>query len=421
MQAALLTVGDELLIGQIVNTNASWMGESLNDIGVSVEQMITVGDDAPAIISTLNRLNGNIDLLLITGGLGPTHDDLTKKAVADYAGVGMSTDPEVLAHLEAFYKQRGRAFTAARAEMAVVPEQFEVLRNSVGSAPGLWYTHPGDRLMHIALMPGVPYEMKAIMQEEVMPRLHAMPGTLEIQQVHLLTAGIGEADLARKIGDVSPFLGKNVKLAYLPNAETGVRLRLTVHGHEAAPAQEKLDAFEAYIRSRIGPHIYGTKGDTLEAVVGQLLVDQGRTIALAESCTGGLIADRLTNVPGSSAYVMGGVVAYDNAVKEEILKVPPEVINAHGAVSEAVAIHMAQGIRRIMKTDVGVSTTGIAGPGGGTPDKPVGTVWFAYVDANAVYSRKLRLTKQRRLNKVLTSMVGLNIIRLQLEGIRLTH
>lgn len=416
MHAALLTVGDELLIGQVVDTNAAWMGARLNGIGVCVERMVTVGDDATSIITTLRELQGDVDLVLITGGLGPTHDDVTKKAVAEFAGTRLVPDPEVLAHLQARFSRRGRPFSPAQAVMAEVPEGFEVLPNSAGAAPGLWYTVPGTRPLHLALMPGVPYEMQVILKEHVVPRLQAMGGILTIRQAHLLTAGAGESDLADKIGDLGGLLDASVKLAYLPNAETGVRLRLTAQHESAAVAAARLAALETHIRSKIGRYIYGAEDDTLEGVVGQMLAARGLTIALAESCTGGLLADRLTNVPGSSGYVVGGVVAYANRVKEQVLGVSAEVLETYGAVSEEVARHMAQGVRQRLGADIGISTTGIAGPGGGTPEKPVGLVWFGYADARGTYTKCLRLTHQRRLNKVLTSMLGLNIIRLQLAG-----
>lgn len=414
MKAEILTIGDELLIGQIVNTNAAWLGEQLNLMGVEVTRMVTVGDDAGAIVAALDEAFRSAELVITTGGLGPTHDDVTKVAVARYFGVEMQFDEDTFERIRQRFARRGLRMAESNRSQAMVPEGFDMLPNPVGTAPGLWYAgEQGGRKRLLAVLQGVPHEMKTLMQDEVLPRLYAHKDLQVIGHRTLLTAGIGESSLQEQIGDLSAYLGPRLRLAFLPGTG-GVRLRLSAYGDDAAEVEARLDRLEAHLRARAEKYIYGMNGDTLEAVVGRLLRERGYTVAVAESCTGGHVTHQLTNVSGSSSYVVGSIIAYSNAVKVGLLDVDPDVLDADGAVSEAVARQMARGVRARLGADVGVSTTGVAGPTGGTPDKPVGTVWIGYADAERDFAVLLRLVQDRILNKELTTTAVLNLLRRQL-------
>jgi nicotinamide-nucleotide amidase len=417
MKAVILTIGDELLIGQVVNTNATWLGEQLCAAGVDLVRSTALGDDDAAIKDELGRAWSTAELVIVTGGLGPTHDDITRQSVAEYVGVPLDFDEAVFEQVKTRFARRGRSLPESNRTQAMVPRGFEVLANPVGTAPGLWYvTRNGNRTVRLAVLPGVPYEMKYLFEHEVLPRLRGLDGLQVIAHRTLLTVGIGESHLQERIGDLSGILSRELKLAYLPGT-SGVRLRMSAYGSIWEDVQKKLDDFETYLRERISRYIFGVNEDTLEGAVGQLLQERGLTIALAESCTGGYVLNRLTNAAGSSAYVLGGVVAYSNDVKINQLGVNPAVLETEGAVSEAVARQMAAGARERMKADIGVSTTGIAGPSGGTPDKPVGLVWVGYADATGDAAFRLQLAEERLLNKELSSTALLNIIRRRLLGL----
>ena len=415
MKAELITIGDELLIGQVVNTNAAWAGEQLDLAGVDVLRMVTLGDDIEAIQAALNDAYRTSELVVITGGLGPTHDDITREAIAGFFGAELRPDPDVLAHIERRFARRGYAMPASNQRQAMVPEGFEVLPNPVGTAPGLWLAEEGTSARLLAVVPGVPHEMRALMEGEVLPRLRKRKGLRFLRHRTLLTAGIGESNLQERLGDLAGWLGDGLRLAYLPGGGS-VRLRASASGNDQQAVERRLDAFEAHLRERIGPYFFGTGTETLEAAVGKMLKARGQTLAVAESCTGGFVLNRLTNVPGSSAYVVGGVVAYGNAVKAEQLGVSEAALEEAGAVSEVVARQMAEGVRERLSADVGVSTTGVAGPSGGTPEKPVGTVWIGYADASGSEARLLSLATNRLLNKQLTSTAVLNDLRQRLSG-----
>ena len=416
MNATLLTIGDELLIGQVVNTNAAWLGEQLNLLGIEVARAVTLGDDEAAIRQTLDRAWAASDLVVLTGGLGPTHDDITREVVAGYFGVPLHVDPGVLEKIRERFHRRGRAMPAINERVALVPEGFEPLANSAGSAPGLWRVDTVEGKERIVvLVPGVPREMKAIYHEEMAPRLRDHTKQHVIFHRTLLTVGIGESNLQERIGDLSGYLGPALRLASLP-ASGSVRLRLTATGTDRATVEAGLEELEAHLRAQIGPYLYGTGDDTLEAVLGHMLAERGLTVAVAESCTGGLILHRLTNTSGSSAYVVGGVVAYANEVKQGALGVEEEALVQHGAVSEVVARQMAQGVRARLGADVGLSTTGVAGPSGGTPEKPVGTVWIGYADAHGNFAKLHRFGMDRAMNKTRSAIAALDLVRRQLLG-----
>lgn len=411
MKAQILTIGDELLIGQTVDANAAWLGEQISLLGADIVRSTTVGDEARAIRTELDRAYEDANLIVTTGGLGPTHDDRTREVVADYFGVALREDDALLQQLRAYYGRRGRSFPAAARKIAQVPEGFELLENPVGTAPGLWHAEVGRM---IAVLPGIPQEMQAIAEASLLPRLQAHSDLQTVVHRTLCTTGVGESSLQEKVGDLSDYLDDTLKLAYLPST-SGVRVRLTAYGTDRKAAQARIDRLERVLRDRVGRYIFGTGDDKLEAVLGEMLRAHGSTVATAESCTGGLVAHRLTNVSGSSDYFLGSVVAYANPVKVNVLGVDSTVLETHGAVSEPVARQMARGVRERLGADVGVATTGIAGPTGGTPEKPVGTIWIGYADASGTEARRLQFVEDRAVNKELFSTAALDMIRGQLQ------
>jgi nicotinamide-nucleotide amidase len=415
MRAHLLTIGDELLIGQTTNTNAAWLGEQLTTRGIRVARSVTVGDDASTIRRELERAYADATLVVTTGGLGPTHDDLTKEVVADYFDRPLATDDALLAQIRSAYDRRERDMAEKVKDLAEVPDGFDLLDNPVGTAPGLWYQEEtGGRERLLAVLPGVPTEMKRIAEASLFPRLEQRSDRRTVTHRTLQTTGIGESDLQAEIGDVSDLLDDEVHLAYLPST-SGVRLRLTSYSDRSDRAAEQLDRLEEVLRERAGQYIFGTGTDTLEAVLGDMLRSRGLTVATAESATGGYIGHRLTNVPGSSDYYLGGVVAYANSVKVGRLGVSEATLEADGAVSEAVARQMARGVREATGASIGISTTGIAGPGGGTDEKPVGTVWIGYADDETEHAVRQKFLQDRMMNKDLFSTAALDVIRRQLE------
>ncbi|PEN14925.1 competence/damage-inducible protein A [Longibacter salinarum] len=416
MKAHLLTIGDELLIGQTTNTNATWLGEALSRIGVHVERSVTVGDDADAITRELDRSYEEAQLVITTGGLGPTHDDVTKSIVSEYFDAPLETDDELLERVRQYYERRGREMPPEVADLATVPRGFEKLENKVGTAVGLWYAESGDdgeRLL--AVLPGVPDEMRSIYDNGVEPRLSERADLQDLVHKTLLTTGVPESSLQQKIGDLSDWLDGELKLAYLPST-SGVRLRLTAMGRDRDVAERRIEALEEELRDRIGKYIFGTGKDTLEGVVGDLLREHEWTVATAESATGGLIGHRLTSIAGSSDYFVGGVISYANEVKINTLGVSASTLKAHGAVSQPVAEEMAAGAATKLGATIGISTSGIAGPGGGTEEKPVGTLCVGFarredgkvVDLDSV---RLQLTNDRVLNKELFATSALEMIR----------
>lgn len=411
MKAHILTIGDELLIGQTVDANAAWLGEQLSLLGIEITRATTVGDDAHAMRTELDRAYREASLVVTTGGLGPTHDDVTRDVVAGYFETPLRANRELMDRLRDYYERRGRTFPEAARKIALVPEGFELLENPVGTAPGLWYTD-GERM--IAVLPGIPKEMQSIAETALLPRLRARSDLQTVVHRTLQTTGVGESSLQEKVGDLSDHLDDALRLAYLPST-SGVRLRLTAYGADRDAAQMRINRLEQVIRSRVDRYIFGTGDDELEAVLGNMLRERGLTVATAESCTGGFVAHRLTNVSGSSDYFLGSVVSYANAVKVNQLGVNPDDLAQHGAVSEPVARQMARGVRDQLEADIGVSTTGIAGPTGGTPDKPVGTIWIGYADADGDRAARLQFVKDRTVNKELFSTSALDMIRRQLQ------
>lgn len=408
--AELLTIGDEILYGQIVDTNAQWMSVALDQVGIRVVRKTTVGDQEEAILTAFAEAEKRADIVLITGGLGPTSDDLTKPCLAKYFNCPLEIHEEALAEVTEFFKSRGRELTERNRQQAALPACCTKITNPVGTAPGMWFEKNGKIFMS---MPGVPHEMKKMMTEQVIPRLKKQFELPVILHKIIRTVGIGESILAEKIEPWENALPPHVKLAYLPNLGE-VKLRLTATGHSKEALQNDLESLTSSLLPVAGDYIYGFGEEPLEQVIGNLLRSRKLTLSIAESCTGGYLSHLVTSIPGSSEYFLGSMVPYAYDIKMRQLGVKPEVLEKHGAVSEPTIVEMANIVRAKFNTDIGVATSGIAGPGGATPDKPVGLVWIAYSDKHQTVTRKLLLSKDRMINIRMASVAVLNLIRLSL-------
>ena len=406
MTAEIITVGDELLIGQVINTNQAFIAERVNGLGIRIGRMTTVGDNLEAIAASFAAGWERADVVLVTGGLGPTHDDITRTAVCRFFETDLVEDHAVRRHIESLLALRNLPWSHAMDDQIRVPRAATVLPNPVGTAPGLWFERNGRVLV---VMPGVPYEMKAIMEGSVLPRLRERHGGRVIIQRTLRTTGIPESMLAQLLGDLDALL-ETSKLAFLPSPR-GVRLRITVEESDRAQAEAIAARVEGRIRDRAGAYVYGTGDQEIEQVVGALLAERGQTLSVAESCTGGQIAGRITDVAGSSAYFERGIVAYSNRSKVDLLGVREEVLHRAGAVSKDVAEAMAEGVRARAGTTFGLSTTGIAGPAGGTAQKPVGLVWIGVADAEGAIASKFTFAGSRTLIKERASQAALELLR----------
>jgi nicotinamide-nucleotide amidase len=407
MKVHLITIGDEILIGQIVDTNSAWMAQQLNLMGARVVGIDSVADDMANIQQAITRGMATADVVLITGGLGPTKDDVTKKAIADFVGDELVFHEPTYQRILRFFEKLGRSTTDAHRQQCFMPSQAKLLLNKMGTAPGMWIAHEGRILVS---MPGVPYEMKYLMTEEVIPRLREALPALPIAHRTILTAGEGESRIALRIQEVEASLPAHIKLAYLPNLGQ-VRLRLSGILENEEQLNTELDHFAEAIRKTIPELIFGEGEQKLQAVIGDMLKEKGMTLCTAESCTGGYLAHLITSIPGSSAYFMGSVIAYHNKVKEQQLGVKKETLEAYGAVSEQVVREMVKGAASLLETDIAVAISGIAGPGGGTPAKPVGTIWMAVGNDKQVWTRKLQAGKNRLKNIEYSASHALNFIR----------
>lgn len=386
MRAEIITIGDELLIGQVVDTNSAWMAERLNEAGIELYQITSVHDTREHIVAALDEAFGRVDIVLTTGGLGPTNDDITKQVLCDYFGTHLIESASVRAHIAHLYADRPDVLNRLTATQWLVPEAAEILPNRVGSAP-LMVFQRGKQLL--AAMPGVPYEMKIAMDEQILPRIgrssaHIIHKTLQVN-------GIPESALAILLEDFECSLPPYVRLAYLPKDGT-IRLRLSSYG--TASEDEMLMLFDR-LKNLTADYRIADTDEPLEVLVGKWLKRSGATIATAESCTGGKLAVLLNRHPGSSAFYLGSVVAYDNAVKRDVLGVNADDLDRYGAVSEQVVRQMAEGVRALLHTDYAIATSGIAGPDGGSPDKPVGTVWMAWATPQGTTAQCFRLGKLR--------------------------
>ena len=412
MDCALISIGDELLIGQTVNTNAAWLGEQLNLLGYKVVAGAVIPDDENAILNALDELSIKADLIIITGGLGPTKDDITKHTLCDYFDTKLQRNLVIEQQIIDYFNSRQLPILQTNKDQALIPLACELLPNSRGTASGMWFEK--DEKIFISL-PGVPYEMKGIITEIVIPKLLKRSNDDRIL-VHktIRTHGMGESFLAEVIKNWEDKLyHDDIKLAYLPSPGI-VKLRLSLLGKNQKGINLKLEEHIQHLQKIIPNQIYGYEDDTMEGVIGQLLSEKNETVSTAESCTGGAVAKMITSVSGSSAYFEGSIISYSNQIKIDQLQVEENTLNEYGAVSQQVVEQMAIGVRRNLNTQYGLATSGIAGPNGGTPEKPVGTIWIATAGPNGVKSKKLNLGYSRERNIHVTSLSVLNMLRLEL-------
>lgn len=414
MKAYLISIGDELLIGQTINTNVAFIGKLISDNNISIAKSSVIGDNLKTIIEELDYAVTKGDVIIITGGLGPTHDDVTRSAIVEYFKTDLVFNSDVLEDIKSMLARRGRELKKTHEDQAMVPKIAEAIRNENGTAPGYWIEW-NDKIF--VVMPGVPYEMKAMMENFVIPKLIDKIGAPSefIKKLTLQTTGIPESLLSDRLGNLNDLL-QGAELAFLPN-EYGVRLRITVKSENEQTAKNLLMEIEQKIRSKVGRYIYGRDDDTLEEVVGRLLKERELRVSVAESCTGGGLSDRITNINGSSSYFERGIVTYSNAAKVELLKVDEDVINTQGAVSPEVAMQMAEGVRAISGVDIGISLTGIMGPTGASTNKPVGLVYVGYCDNKVCSVKKFQFGENRILNKRRATQAALEILRRYLLGI----
>jgi len=412
MKCEVISIGDELLIGQTINTNASWIGEQINILGFTISHCLVISDLKNDIINALDQAYKRSDIIIITGGLGPTNDDITKHTLTEYFNTSLMLNIEIEKNIIDYFTNRNLPILQSNRDQALIPKSCQVLPNSRGSASGMWFEKNG--VVFISL-PGVPYEMKGIMNDHVFSRLLALKEDENIIiNKTIRTHGMGESFLAEVIKSWEKKLAnENIKLAYLPSPGI-VKLRLSIIGKDRKSSEEKLNSYILKLKKLIPEQIYGYDTDTMEGVVSNLLKEKKYTLSTAESCTGGNISKMITSISGSSSFFNGSVVTYTNKSKSQLLDVNSQVIEKYGAVSQQVVEQMAKNVRLKFDSDFGISTSGIAGPTGGTADKPVGTVWIAVASEKKVISKKLNLGYNRERNIHVSSLSVLNLLRLEL-------
>lgn len=406
MLAEIITIGDEILIGQIVDTNSAWIARELNNIGLRVKQISSVSDDREHILTALKEASQRANVVLITGGLGPTKDDITKKTLADYFGVTLVENKDALDNVLNIFSRYNRPMLDVNRLQAQVPENCEVLLNKNGTAPGMWFNVDGT--IYVS-MPGVPHEMMYMMEDSVIPKLKSTLKLPFIIHKTILTVGEGESYLAERIADIEDALPPYIKLAYLPKLGQ-VRLRLSAYGEDEALLKDKISEFAARIVERVGEVVAAEEDITIEKAILNYMEQQALTLSIAESCTGGYISHLLTQHPGSSKVFFGGTVSYSNELKESILGVKTETIEQYGAVSNETVVEMVKGALANFKSDYAIAVTGIAGPDGGTIDKPVGTVWVAVANADKIVAKKLTFGNKRQQNIERSAISALNML-----------
>ncbi len=408
MRAYIVTIGDEILLGQIIDTNAARIANYLREIGGVVVEKRTIGDDPDQLLETLPHALSKAEVVILTGGLGPTRDDRTKEALSLFFNVGLVEHAPTKAFVESIYRQRNKEITEAVKGQWMVPENAIVLPNKLGTAPGMWFDFEGKVIVSL---PGVPYEMEYLMENEVLPRLKARFEGTHVSVRTILTVGEGESTIARWLEPFEDTLPENVSLAYLPRPGQ-VRLRLTVKGDDPKANDALLDRKLQELVKLLPPHLIASMDDdVLESAIGKLLRERGLQLATAESCTGGYLAHLITSVPGASDYFKGSIIAYSNEIKQHLLGVQAQTLRVYGAVSEQTVREMVAGALKALDVDVAISVSGIAGPGGGTPDKPVGTVWIAVGNGEEVRARKFLFGKDRRRNIEYAAVSGLIMLR----------
>ncbi|EOZ95438.1 Molybdopterin binding motif, CinA N-terminal domain protein [Indibacter alkaliphilus LW1] len=410
--AEIIAIGDELLYGQIVDTNSHWISQELDKIGVKVVRRSTVGDNRDAILEAFRSAEKRAEIILMTGGLGPTNDDLTKPLLAEYFQCAVELVPEALEAVRTFFEKRGRELTELNRLQAHLPTKCTYVPNELGTAPGMWFEENGCVWMS---MPGVPHEMKRLMEAFVIPKIKEIYPLPNIYHKVIKTVGIGESWLADLLKDWEQNLPEHIKLAYLPSLGQ-VKLRLTAFGERMEELQNDVEEQILLAKKIIGKYIYGYNKESLEEAIGRLLIQAEKKVAFAESCTGGYISHLVTSIPGSSKYFQGGLIPYHNKFKNKLLEVEKTVLSEKGAVSEETVIQMAENIKNLFDADFGLASSGIAGPGGGWAEKPVGTVWIACAWEDRTITKKLQLTQDRMLNIQLTAVAVLNMLRTAISG-----
>ncbi len=405
MKAIIITIGDELLIGQTIDTNSVWIGAEMSKIGFDITRKIAIHDRREDILEVLGDVSGKVEIVLITGGLGPTSDDITKPTLCEFFGTTLEVNHEVLEMIKNMMISRNYPLTDLNRKQAEVPKTCEVLKNAAGTAPGMWFEKDGTIFVS---MPGVPSEMEYLMTTHVLPRLASVFNKNTIIHKNLMVYGIPESMLAERLVSFESKLPNGFKLAYLPSAGV-IKLRLTGSGTDRTFLENNIREKVVDLYSIIPEYIYAENEEEMEVTIGKLLISKNQTIGTAESCTGGNIARLLTSVPGSSQYYKGSIVAYDNSVKTGFLGVQEETISKYGAVSKQVVEAMANGAREKLKTDFAIATSGIAGPSGGSESKPVGTVWVAVSSEKRMVSKKLNAGNNRVNNITRSSLAAINL------------
>lgn len=411
MTAEIISIGDELLIGQVINTNASWIASELNKAGILVSQVTAIGDNSDDIKRVLKNASQRTDIVLLTGGLGPTRDDTTKSVLASYFNSEMIFHEPTFQHIYQLFKSRNYEVSPVNRQQAEIPEKCTPLQNINGTAPGMWFEENGKVIVS---MPGVPFEMQPMLLNQVIPRLKDKFELPFIYHKTIMTQGMGESKLAERIQEIEDSLPDYIKLAYLPQPGI-VRLRLSASGKNKTVLEDEISMYCSKLLAEIPELIFGYDDISLEEVVGKLLSDSKQSLSTAESCTGGYLAHMITSISGSSNYYYGSVISYLNEVKIGELGVSPADIEKYGAVSQQVVEQMAKGVREKFKTDYSLSTSGIAGPDGGTKEKPVGTIWISFASAKGVQSELLHLGEHRGRNIRRTALAALNMLRLEIS------
>lgn len=412
MKALIITIGDEILLGQITDTNSTWIAGFLKDFGIYINEILSISDDEVAIKNALNNaVSQNIDLVFITGGLGPTKDDITKKCIAEFLNCNLVFSEKAYKSVENVFKTRGMEVTETNRLQAYIPEKSIALENKNGTAPGMYFKKDNT---HFFSMPGVPFEMKALMETEI---ISVIKSKFKVNPAYIktvLTFGMGESHLSDKIESwENKIKNEGMHLAYLPSPGR-IRLRISLFNEDFSLAKKKVDNAIDELQLIIPDLVFGFDDDTMASVIGDLLIKENATIATAESCTGGNIAAMLTSIPGSSGYFKGSVIAYSNEIKQKLLGVQENTLMKHGAVSEQTVKQMATGVLKSFNTDYAVATSGIAGPGGGTEEKPVGLVWIAVASKDKVFAKKFLFGNNRERNMLRASYTALNMLRLHL-------
>jgi len=410
--AVAISIGDELLIGQTINTNVAWLGEKLNSIGIKLTEVITITDEENAILKAVQTAVSKADIVLITGGLGPTKDDITKKTLAKFFDTELVLNEEILEMLKTYFKKRGRPLLQSTADLAYMPANCKVIFNKKGTAAGMWWDYENTI---IVAMPGVPYEMKGMMEDRILPRFQKLFTLPVIVHKTIMVAGLGESIVAEKIKTVEADLPEHIKLAYLPNLGI-LRLRLSGISENKVLLNIEIEKYTRQICALLPNYQYGFDEALITEALQQYFIEHKLTLATAESCTGGQIAAQIVQVAGSSAYYNGSIVAYSNAIKQNVLNIDAELINSVGAVSKEVVEAMATNVIGVLQSDYSIAVSGIAGPTGGSEEKPAGTVWIAVASKNKVESKMYTFPLDRDKNILLTANYALHMLWQMVKG-----